>query len=293
MQPHVSPQQLHFPPATPPRSEPAQLSPGCRPDFLPASLFNTDESVPAIFQPALSGWGSPHPFAHLHPMLNSPGSPLSTRSVQTRAFFRSLIFLSPPGRIVAKHISPLAYGSVSLTAAHCAHKAIRKYYSNLIRIRIAQGRAKRRQAAIAHVRETTRRPGFLPPKPLDLQGLRTSARRLADVAPMGTDPASSRSCACLRNNSQTRRHAAKALGSSRVAHVGGTTRRSFPLVLIDHRVKSFLHNSEFIIYSHLHLLCPPAPVRGSCLDLFSFNLKSTIPATPPSKANGGATAGTI
>ncbi len=54
MQLHVSPQQLHFPAATPPRSERSKLSPGRRPDSVPASLFNNDASVPAIFQPAFS-----------------------------------------------------------------------------------------------------------------------------------------------------------------------------------------------------------------------------------------------
>ena len=48
MQPHVSPQQLHFRPARPPRSEPAQLPSGRRSNLLPASISNTDE-------PALAG----------------------------------------------------------------------------------------------------------------------------------------------------------------------------------------------------------------------------------------------
>ncbi len=52
MQPHVSPPHLHFPPARPPRSEPAQLSPGCPSDLLPASLFNSNELVPPVFQSA-------------------------------------------------------------------------------------------------------------------------------------------------------------------------------------------------------------------------------------------------
>ena len=176
MPPHVSPQQLHFPPATPPRSEPAQLSPGCRPDFLPASLFNTYESVPAIFQPALSGVVVRTPSKTSIPCSTLPAR-RPPREACRRALFCSLIFLSPPGRIVAKHISPLAYGSVSLLAARCPRKAIRKYYSNLIRIRSCK----------------VAQSGFRPQ-------LRMSARRLADRASCRQSPWTFKGCAHRRDD---------------------------------------------------------------------------------------------
>ena len=141
MQLHVPAPQLHFPPATPPRLEPALLSPGRRPDFILASLFNTDQSVPAIFQSAPFG-GVVQTRFHARIPCSALPARRSPRVSCRLALFRSLMFLSPPGRIVAKHISPLAYGSGSLIAAPCPHKAIRKYYSNLIRIRsrnVAQG----------------------------------------------------------------------------------------------------------------------------------------------------------
>ncbi len=181
-------------------SEPAQLSPGRPSDLLPASLFNNDELFPAVFQPALCA-GVVQTRSHSC----IPCSILSAhRSPAERAY--SSVFSRVNILIPARSHSRQTHTTLGLPlpspsiAAPCAHKAIRKYYWNLIRIlhrAIAQsGISKiphRGKAAIAHIGETTRR--------------------------------------CRPSRGPTRLPAAKALGSSRVAHVCETTRRSHPFFL--------------------------------------------------------------
>ena len=177
MQLHVPAPHLHFPPATPPRSEPALLSPGRRPDFIPASLFNTDQSVPAIFQSA--------PFAgvvqtRFHARI--PCSALPARRsprVSCKLALFSLVNVLIPARSHSRQ-THIALGlrfrlSISSTLRSQGYpQVLFEPHSNSL----AQCRGRRHPAAIAHASETTRWHGFLPL-------LRTSARRLADVTQSG------------------------------------------------------------------------------------------------------------
>ncbi len=179
--------------------------------FLESKVVKSRFSTPIYGRPTRA----PRPNVHIWPPLNLPKaskSPLINGEVESAV---------PP-----LDAQPSAHNRAS---AQCVRYLViqlsdsstrrrwdyRMYYSNLIRIRIAQCRARRRHAALAHVCETTRRPDIMPQ-------LRTSARRLADVARSGTRP------------------------QAALVHICETTRRCFPLAPIDLRVKSFLHNSEFI-----------------------------------------------
>jgi hypothetical protein len=168
MQPHDSPQQLHFPPARPPRS-----------DLLPASLIIINGSAPSGFHCASLGGVVPtHSHTRIPFSIPLPLGPI--REARVPAFSSRLNILTPG--ISHSRRTDLTLG-IHIWLSDSSTLPSQGYPQVLFEPHLNSHCARSRKAT------------------------------------------SSRTCVCLRDDSQTRHPAVQVLGFSRVAHVGETTRR--------------------------------------------------------------------